>query len=237
MAQILFSANAAILRLEGKGAAEEGYEKYTGTQDNKQRGAVDPLVVSKGLVKVYASPNEAEEQGKTDGKKSGNTLCVILIVLWGHRVYRLTRKRLGHNASVEIKRGLELKASCGNAAYFTGEVWIEPLVATNLVDIKGVRVSFPPGARTAWHTHPAGQILHVVSGRGWAQKEGEVALAMSTGDTVIIGAGEKHWHGAAADSPMAHIAMQPIVDGVDSAWLEQVSDQHYAATGAASTTE
>lgn len=103
------------------------------------------------------------------------------------------------------------------------------MVATSLIDVKGVRVSFPPGARTAWHTHPAGQILHVVSGRGWAQKEGEPAIAMSTGDTVVIGAGEKHWHGAATGSPMTHIAFQPIVDGVDSVWLEKVGDEDYSA--------
>ncbi len=110
---------------------------------------------------------------------------------------------------MEIKRGSELRPARGNADYFTGEVWIEPLVASSLIDIKGVRVTFPPGARTAWHTHPGGQILHVITGRGWVQKDGESAQAMSAGDTVIIGAGEKHWHGAAADSPMTHLAMQP----------------------------
>jgi quercetin dioxygenase-like cupin family protein len=136
---------------------------------------------------------------------------------------------------VELKRGSELKASRGNAAYFTNEVWIEPLVATSLMAIKGVRVTFVPGARTAWHTHPGGQILHVVSGRGWVQKEGEAAWAMSAGDTVIIGAGEKHWHGAAADCPMVHVAMQPIIDGVDTVWLEQVSEAQYPASGAEST--
>lgn len=128
---------------------------------------------------------------------------------------------------MELKRGTELKAARGNENYFHGEVWIEALVATPLVPIKGVRVSFTPGARTAWHTHPGGQILYVVSGRGWVQKEGEAAQPMSAGDTVIIGAGEKHWHGAASDSPMVHIATQPIVEGVDSVWLEQVSAGQY----------
>ncbi|MFN7543921.1 MAG: cupin domain-containing protein [Acidobacteriota bacterium] len=128
---------------------------------------------------------------------------------------------------MELKRGTELKAARGNADYFTGEVWIEPLVATGLVAIKGVRVSFPPGARTAWHTHPGGQILYVVSGRGWVQKEGEAAQPMSAGDTVIIGSGEKHWHGAASDSPMVHLATQPIVEGIDSVWLEAVSEEQY----------
>ena len=134
---------------------------------------------------------------------------------------------------MELNCGSELKPARGNADYFSGEVWIEPLVATSLIDMKAVRVTFLPGARTAWHTHPGGQILHVVLGRGWAQKQGEAPLAMSAGDTVIIGAGEKHWHGAAADSPMTHIAIQPIVGGVDSMWLEKVSDGQYTATGAA----
>lgn len=134
---------------------------------------------------------------------------------------------MGHNASVELKRASELKAVEGNPAYFTGNVWIETLLQGGLMEVKSVRVTFAPGARTAWHTHPAGQILYVTSGRGWVQKEGEEALAMSAGDTVVIGAGEKHWHGAAGDSPMVHLALQPIVGGVDSAWLEQVSAEEY----------
>ena len=130
---------------------------------------------------------------------------------------------------MEIKRGSELKAMRGNPDYFKGEVWVEPLVASPLIAVKGVRVSFAPGARTAWHTHPAGQILFIVSGRGWVQKDGESALPISTGDTVIIGAGEKHWHGASADCPMVHTAVQPISGGVDADWLEQVSADQYPA--------
>lgn len=134
---------------------------------------------------------------------------------------------------MELKRGSELKASPGNPAYFSGEVWIEALVATALMSVKGVRVTFTPGARTAWHTHPAGQILFIASGRGWVQKAGESAISMSTGDTIIIGAGEKHWHGAAPDSPMVHLAIQPIVDQVETVWLEKVSDSDYGAATSA----
>lgn len=129
-----------------------------------------------------------------------------------------------HNSDVELKLGSELKATRGNPEYFAGEVWVETLVAGGLMEVRSVRVSFSPGARTAWHTHPGGQLLFVISGRGWVQKEGEAARAMSAGDTVIIGAGEKHWHGAAGDCPMVHLAMQPMVGGVDSVWLEQVVD-------------
>lgn len=134
---------------------------------------------------------------------------------------------------MELKSGSDLKATRGNPAYFAGEVWIEALVASALMTVKGVRVTFTPGARTAWHTHPAGQILFVASGRGWVQKHGEAAIAMSAGDTVIIGAGEKHWHGAASDCPMVHIAVQPIVNGVDSEWMEQVGEGDYSAATSA----
>jgi quercetin dioxygenase-like cupin family protein len=129
---------------------------------------------------------------------------------------------------VELKRVEDQKAVKGNPDYFRGEVWIEPLVAGGLMEVRGVKVTFAPGARTAWHTHPGGQLLYIVSGRGWVQKEGEAPLAMSMGDTVVIGAGEKHWHGAAADCPMTHVAVQPIVGGVDSEWLEQVEEKIYA---------
>lgn len=94
-----------------------------------------------------------------------------------------------------------------------------------LISVKAVRVSFSPGARTAWHTHPGGQVLIVTSGRGRFQTWGSDIVEFSAGDTIIIPAGEKHWHGAASDGPMQHLAMQPIVNGVDSEWLEHVGDK------------
>lgn len=95
------------------------------------------------------------------------------------------------------------------------------------MDVQMVRVSFSPGARTAWHTHPGGQILYVSSGRGLIQKEGEPVRAISAGDTVVIAAGEKHWHGAAPDCAMQHLAVQPLIGGSGADWLELVTDDDY----------
>ncbi len=131
---------------------------------------------------------------------------------------------------MELKHAADFKSQRGNADYFTGEVWIEGLIMGGPMSVKSVRVTFTPGARTAWHTHPAGQVLYITSGRGWVQKEGEAPQAITTGDVVVFAPNEKHWHGAAADSPMTHIALQPIVDGIDSNWLEQVSPEHYPTT-------
>jgi quercetin dioxygenase-like cupin family protein len=110
----------------------------------------------------------------------------------------------------------------GPAEYFSGEVWLEPLVQSPAIDVKAIRVSFAPGARTAWHTHPGGQILIVTSGRGRYQTWGSEIVEFAAGDTIVIPAGEKHWHGAAADGPMQHLALQPIVGGSDAEWLEHV---------------
>jgi quercetin dioxygenase-like cupin family protein len=99
--------------------------------------------------------------------------------------------------------------------------------------VAAARVSFEPGARTAWHTHPLGQTLYVVSGVGRVQKEGEPVREIRAGDTVWIPPGEKHWHGAAPDHGMTHVAMQEAVDGSAVEWLEQVSDADYTKPVAA----
>ncbi len=129
---------------------------------------------------------------------------------------------------MELNPGGRLAGKRGSADYFTGEVWIEPLAQTPSLEVQMLRVSFAPGARTAWHTHPAGQILYVSSGRGLVQKFGDPVLEMNTGDSVLIAAGEKHWHGARPDCPMQHIAVQPTVGGSSADWMEQVSDAEYA---------
>ena len=87
--------------------------------------------------------------------------------------------------------------------------------------------SFEPGARTAWHTHPQGQILQVESGLGWFQRGGEKTFEIKPGDTVYIPPLERHWHGASADQAMTHLAIQRLEDGVSATWLEQVSDAEY----------
>jgi quercetin dioxygenase-like cupin family protein len=120
------------------------------------------------------------------------------------------------------------------AAYFTGTVWQEALMEAPLpARLRAVRVSFVPRARTAWHTHPLGQTLVVVSGIGLIQCWGEPARRMAPGDVVWIPPGEKHWHGAAPNHAMTHLALQEALDGSAASWMEQVSDAQYeAASGA-----
>lgn len=96
--------------------------------------------------------------------------------------------------------------------------------------LQAALVTFAPGARTAWHTHPRGQTLYVVSGVGWAQTEGEPARAIRAGDVVVIPAGENHWHGADATHTLVHLAMQENDNaGVSVTWGRQVSEQEYSA--------
>jgi quercetin dioxygenase-like cupin family protein len=115
-----------------------------------------------------------------------------------------------------------------NPDYFTGEVLQDPIVsAPEPARLRAVRVQFAPGARTNWHTHPLGQTLYVVSGVGRVQEEGGPVREILPGDTVWIPPGEKHWHGAAPDHAMAHIAMQEALDGEAVEWLEPVSDGDY----------
>lgn len=120
--------------------------------------------------------------------------------------------------------------SDGGHDYFTGQVRIEPVhSAPEPARLRAVIVTFQPAARTAWHTHPLGQTLHVLSGIGWAQSWGGPIREIRPGDTVWFAPGEKHWHGAAADQPMTHLAMQEAQDGSVVTWLEKVSDTQYLA--------
>ncbi|WNV09857.1 cupin domain-containing protein [Tardiphaga sp. 709] len=113
--------------------------------------------------------------------------------------------------------------------YFTGTVWQDPvIVAEAPARLVTFRVSFEPGARTAWHTHPFGQTLYVIAGVGRFQTEGEPVVEIKPGDTVWIPPAEKHWHGAAPTTGMTHIAMQEALDGKTADWMEKVSDEQYA---------
>lgn len=115
-----------------------------------------------------------------------------------------------------------------NADWFTGTVWQDPVVeAPEPARVRAALVTFEPGARTNWHTHPLGQTLHVVSGVGRVQSwDGEIR-EIRAGDTVWIPPGEKHWHGAAPQTRMAHIAIHEGLDGTHVEWLEPVSDAQY----------
>jgi quercetin dioxygenase-like cupin family protein len=114
-------------------------------------------------------------------------------------------------------------------AYFTGTVWQDPIIAaTAPARVVSARVAFEPGARTAWHTHPLGQTLYVIFGVGRVQAKGGPVREIRAGDTVWIPPGEKHWHGASANSGMVHIAMQESLDGTHVTWMEKVTDEEYA---------
>ncbi len=130
---------------------------------------------------------------------------------------------------MDVIRGNARPTAPGPAAYFTGAVWRDEIrVAKAPSDLHGAVVNFMPGARTAWHTHPRGQVLFVVSGVGRVQLEGHPVREIRPGDTVVIAAGERHWHGAAPDHIMAHVALQEADEtGTYVVWQEQVSDADY----------
>ncbi|MGY4479214.1 (R)-mandelonitrile lyase [Bradyrhizobium sp. USDA 3364] len=111
---------------------------------------------------------------------------------------------------------------------FTGSVLQDPInMAPAPARLNASRVSFEPGARTAWHTHPLGQTLYVISGIGRVQAKGGPIREIRPGDVVWIPPNEKHWHGASPDNSMTHIAMQEALDGVFSTWMEHVTDEEY----------
>jgi quercetin dioxygenase-like cupin family protein len=129
---------------------------------------------------------------------------------------------------MEIKRSGSQPSGKGPADWFTGTVRIDPLNNPPEPARVGMAlVTFEPGARTAWHTHPLGQTLVVTSGCGWVQREGGSIEEIRPGDVVWFEPGEKHWHGAAATTAMSHIAIQEKLNGSPVDWMEQVSDADY----------
>ena len=131
---------------------------------------------------------------------------------------------------MDIQRNGSKPSSKGSADYFTGSVRIDtPFRAAEPARVGGAIVTFEPGARTAWHTHPLGQTLLVVSGLGWVQRLGGPIEEIRPGDVVWIPPGEKHWHGATADTGMSHVAIAESVDGKVVDWMEQVTDEQYLA--------
>jgi quercetin dioxygenase-like cupin family protein len=131
---------------------------------------------------------------------------------------------------MEIKRSGSQPSGKGPAEYFTGTVRIDPLFqAPDPARVVGASVTFEPGARTAWHTHPLGQTLIVTAGRGWVQRWDGPVEEIRPGDVIWFPAGEKHWHGATATTAMTHIAIVEHFDGKTADWLEKVSDEQYPA--------
>jgi quercetin dioxygenase-like cupin family protein len=132
---------------------------------------------------------------------------------------------------MEIKRSGSQPSAKAQAEYFTGAVRMDPLFRTPAPGrAVGVCVTFEPGARTAWHTHPLGQNLVVIAGCGRAQRWGGPIEEIRPGDVISFAAGEKHWHGASPTTAMTHIAIQEQLDGQTADWMEKVTDEQYAAS-------
>lgn len=129
---------------------------------------------------------------------------------------------------MEITRIGSRPSAKGPDDWFTGAVRIDPLFEANEARrAAAASVTFEPGARTAWHTHPLGQTLIVTAGCGWIQREGGPVETIHPGDVVWFEPGERHWHGATATTGMTHIAIQENLDGKVVDWLEKVTDQQY----------
>ncbi|GAB7531871.1 cupin domain-containing protein [Pseudomonas sp. 3A(2025)] len=119
----------------------------------------------------------------------------------------------------------------GSSDFFTGEVRIDPLSSPPEPSrVSCASVTFEPGARSAWHTHPVGQTLIVTSGCGWTQCEGEAIVEIRAGDVIWCPPGHRHWHGATSTTSMTHIAIQEALDGSAVHWMEHVTDEQYLGT-------
>src|SRR5947199_114705 len=141
-----------------------------------------------------------------------------------------TKRNQTNEKHMEIKRAGSQPSGKGPADWFTGTVRIDPIITTpDPALVSAAAVTFEPGARTAWHTHPLGQTLIVTAGSGLAQREGGPIEEIRPGDVVWFLPNEKHWHGAAPTTAMTHIAIQEKKDGKVVDWMEKVSDEQYQA--------
>ena len=129
---------------------------------------------------------------------------------------------------IDIKRNGSRPSTKGNSDWFTGAVRVDPLFqAPDPGRVSGGQVTFEPGARTAWHTHPLGQTLIVTAGLGWVQRDGGPIEEIRAGDTVWFAPGERHWHGASPTTAMTHIAIAEMLDGKAVEWMEHVTNEQY----------
>jgi quercetin dioxygenase-like cupin family protein len=132
---------------------------------------------------------------------------------------------------MDIKRNGSQPSGKGPADWFTGAVRVDPLFKTpDPARVSGASVTFEPGARTAWHTHPLGQTLVVTAGVGRVRREGGPVEEIRPGDVVWFAPGEKHWHGAGPTTAMTHIAIQETLDGKAVEWMEKVTEERYGAS-------
>ena len=129
---------------------------------------------------------------------------------------------------MEIIKANSRPTKRASSEYFTGVVWQDPIIeASEPARVQALKVVFEPGARTAWHTHPLGQTLYVLSGIGLMGLRNKSPQTINAGDTVWIPPGEEHWHGASATNSMIHIAIQEGLNSSVAKWLEKVSDEQY----------
>ena len=129
---------------------------------------------------------------------------------------------------MEIIRNGSQPSVAGPAEYFTGKVRIDaPFKGSGDACVSGATVTFEPGARSAWHTHPLGQTLIVTAGKGWTQCEGGPIVEINAGDIICCPANHRHWHGATPTTAMTHIAIQEAKDGKVVEWMEKVTDEEY----------
>jgi quercetin dioxygenase-like cupin family protein len=157
--------------------------------------------------------------------KTTGTVLAFPAILRAQAGVSLTQQ---HKFNMEIKRIGSQASVKGPADWFTGTVRIDPLFETDApARASGASVTFEPGARTAWHTHPLGQVLIVTAGCGWLQREGGPIEEIHPGDVIRFLPGEKHWHGAAPTTAMTHIAIQEQLDGKVVDWMEKISDDQY----------
>jgi quercetin dioxygenase-like cupin family protein len=146
----------------------------------------------------------------------------------GPAILRAEANLQTEETKMEIKRAGSQPSTKGPADWFTGTVRIDPLFSANApARTAGAAVTFEPGARTAWHTHPFGQTLIVTAGAGRVQREGGPIEEIRPGDVVQFAPNEKHWHGAAPTTAMTHIAIHEALDGKAVEWLEKVTDEQY----------
>ena len=128
---------------------------------------------------------------------------------------------------MEITRAEDRAGRVGSAETFTGTAYVAPVFPPEMNEVSAGEVTFLPGARSAWHTHPAGQMLVVTKGTGWVQERGQAKQVMQAGDVVWCPPGVEHWHGATDKTAVTHYAIQGMVDGAAVAWGDKVSDAEY----------
>jgi len=154
----------------------------------------------------------------------------VLAVACGGDLIATAAGAAERTADMDIKRAGSQASQKGSADWFTGTVRIDPLFqAADPGRVSGGMVTFEPGARTAWHTHPVGQTLIITAGAGWVQTEGGPVEHVRPGDIVWFPPGERHWHGATATTAMTHIAITETLGGRNVDWMERVTDEQYRA--------